>query len=145
MPTRGAKGEVLEDNLDSPLVELDIIRKAGEKSSDDGSGRNEVVYSFNKEDKPEISAELFLYTLLDYREKRLQNSQKISFNQVVNGQGSPGQVFKIPESGVRERLELIASVTDDTVEFRESANSHYVFINQNQINAIDYINLIYKK
>src|SRR5665811_2123069 len=28
VPTRGRKGEVVEDNLDSPLVELDLIVKA---------------------------------------------------------------------------------------------------------------------
>jgi hypothetical protein len=29
VPTRGRKGEVMEDNLDSPLVELDLIVKVG--------------------------------------------------------------------------------------------------------------------
>lgn len=143
VPTRGRKGEVLEDNLDSPLIELDLIRKVGERSIED-TNKHEVIYNFNKEDKPEISSELLLYSLLDYREKRLQNSQKISFNQIANGHGSPGQIFKLPESCIRERLEQISELTNGNIEFREASNSHNIFINDSNIQSIDYLEQVYK-
>ena len=126
VPSRGIKGEVIEDNLDSPLIELDLIRKAGERAGTD-SGKNETIYAFNRDDKPEVTPELFLYALLDYREKQLQNSQKISFNQIANGHGSPGQIFKLPESAIRERLEHISTLVTGAIEFRESSNSQDVF------------------
>jgi uncharacterized protein DUF4007 len=143
IPTRGAKGEVLEDNLDSPLIELDLIRKIGERKLED-SNKNETIYAFNKEDKPEISPELFLYTLLDYREKKLENSKKIGFNEIANGHGSPGQIFKLPESCIRERLERISKLSNGDVEFKEASNSQHIFINDDNVKSINYLEQVYK-
>lgn len=142
VPSKGVKGEVLEDNLDSPLTELNLIRRVGERKTIE-SGKNETIYAFNKDDKPEITPELFLYTVLDYKEKYLPNSQKISFNQIANGHGSPGQVFKLPESGIRERLELISNLKNNIIEFRESSNSQDVFVKNNKIKSIEYIKQVY--
>lgn len=141
-PSRGAKGEVLEDNLDSPLVELDLIRKIGERKLE-GSNKNEIIYAFNKENKPEISPNVFLYALLNYREKQLKNSKQISFNQIANGHGSPGQIFKLPESCIRERLEHISKLSNINIEFREAANSQHIFINDDDVKSIDYLEQIY--
>ena len=48
VPTRSSKGNVQEDSLDSPLVELELIRQVGERPSDD-SGRREPVYAFRRD------------------------------------------------------------------------------------------------
>lgn len=47
VPTRGRKGEVQEDNLDCPLVELGLIVKVGEREPDKIDGRREPVFAFN--------------------------------------------------------------------------------------------------
>ena len=39
VPTRGKKGEVLEDNLDCPLTELELIQQVGERTHGDSSRR----------------------------------------------------------------------------------------------------------
>jgi len=44
-PTRSKKGEVLEDNLDCPLVELELIQKVGERSSTDSMRRESSTHS----------------------------------------------------------------------------------------------------
>src|SRR5205823_12907053 len=62
VPTRSRKGEVLEDNLDCPLVELQLLEAVGERTGAE-SNRRETIYAFRMEDKPEISAELFIYCL----------------------------------------------------------------------------------
>ena len=54
-PTRGRKGEVQEDNLDSPLIELEFIVRVGERSTDNNEGRCEPVYAFRREEKPDIT------------------------------------------------------------------------------------------
>src|SRR5207247_9454536 len=66
VPTRGRKGEVQEDNLDCPLVELELIIKVGEREIDRLAGKREPIYAFRREEKPEITPELFAYCLHDF-------------------------------------------------------------------------------
>src|SRR6266567_4712273 len=91
IPTRGRKGEVLEDNLDSPLVELELINKIGERPMDGAGGRTEPIYAFRREEKPEIVAGLFLYCLNDFWNKRHGTEKTLRFRDVAHGHGSPGQ------------------------------------------------------
>src|SRR5205807_5963453 len=70
VPTRGRKGEVQEDNLDCPLVELELILRVGERVSDSAAGRAEPVYAFRREEKPAITPALFVYCLSDFWETR---------------------------------------------------------------------------
>ncbi len=121
-PTRGPKGEAKEDNLDSPLVELELIRKTGERNAGPDSGKREPIYAFRREEKHEISSELFVYCLFDFLYRRHQNESTISFREISVGHGSPGQVFKLPENDLRERLETLEDRTDGSLTYMESAS-----------------------
>jgi hypothetical protein len=121
VPTRGRKGEIQEDNLDCPLVELELIQKVGERRVD-GSGRREPVYAFRREEKPEITPELFVYCLDDFWRQRHPEEKTLSFREITVGHGSTGQVFKLPEAEVRNRLETIGEDSGGAFEFRESAS-----------------------
>ena len=120
VPTRSKKGEVLEDNLDCPLVELDLIKKIGERTVTD-SNRRESIYSFRTEEKPEISAELFVYCLDEFWKTQHQTESSLSLRDVCVGRGSPGQVFKLPEYVVRDRLEEFERDASPYFGFQESA------------------------
>ena len=120
VPTRGKKGEVLEDNLDCPLTELELIQKVGERTHAD-SNRRESIYAFRVEEKPEISPELFIYSLDDYWSKWHKNEKTLSFREVAVGEGSPGQVFKLPEQAIRTRLESIEKNSEGALVYQESA------------------------
>jgi hypothetical protein len=119
VPTRSAKGEILEDNLDCPLVELELIRSVGERAPG-GKVRRETIYSFRRQPKPDISSALFAYCLEDFWQKRRDGELTLSFRDVSVGEGSPGQVFKLPDSDIRQRLESI-SLNDDIFAYQESA------------------------
>ena len=119
IPTRSPKGEILEDNLDSPLVELDLIQAVGERKLE--SGKREAIYAFRREEKPEIRAELFHYCLNDFWNKRQPHEKTISFRDVAVSHGSPGQIFKLPEWNLRERLELIEQESKGAFVYQESA------------------------
>ena len=121
VPTRGKKGNILEDNLDCPLIELDLIRQIGETFSD-SNGKLEPVYVFNRDPKPEISQELFFYCLNDFWETYHSGEKSLQFREVTSGHGSPGQIFKLPEQEIRDRLEDIEKFTDGAMHFRESVN-----------------------
>lgn len=120
-PTRSRKGEIREDNLDCPLVELELIERIGERPLADGGGRHEPVFAFRRESKPDITPELFIYCLYDYWQKRRSNEATLSFRDVSVLHGSIGQVFKLPEMDVRERLERLAVDSHGLFIYQESA------------------------
>ena len=120
VPTRGRKGEIQEDNLDCPLVELEFIMPQGERQPVGTNGTREVIYSFNRDWKPEISEELFIYSLNDFWEGRHAEEAILSLREVAHGHGSPGQVFKLPEADVRVRLEALNKDSDGVFSYAES-------------------------
>jgi hypothetical protein len=125
IPTRSRKGDIQEDNLDSPLVELELIQKVGERKLD-GTGKRETVYAFRRESKPEITPELFAFCLNDFWAKHHSKEKTITFREVSVGRGSPGQIFKLPEKELRERLETLESDSGGTFRFQESASLQHV-------------------
>ena len=121
VPTRGKKGGILEDNLDCPLIELDLIRQIGETVSD-GEGKREPIYAFNRDPKPQISQQLFFYCLEDFWKTYYSEEKSLQFHEIAFGHGSPGQIFKLPEQEIQTRLEEIEDFTDGAMRFRESVN-----------------------
>lgn len=123
--TRSRKAE-LEDSLDCPLVQLGLIEQIGERVPEN-STKSEPIYAFRREEKPEISPELFCYCLNDFWERRHENEKTIPFKDVVVGYGSPGQILKLPEADIRERLDSIGTDSERVFDFEESAASQTVF------------------
>ena len=142
VPTRGKKAVVLEDNLDCPLIELDLIRKVGERVSDI-DGKREPIYAFNREPKPQISQQLFFYCLNDFWETYHFNEKSLQFHQIASGNGSPGQIFKFSEVEIRTRLEDIKELTDGAMSFRESVNQRTIEKNNKKIKSEDLLDAIY--
>ena len=100
------KAAAIKDSLDGPFVELSLIQAVGEKKGD--GGRWETVYAFRREPKPEITAEVFEYCLVDFWTRFRPNEQTLTLREAALGLCSPGQVFKLPEEDVRARLETYA-------------------------------------
>jgi hypothetical protein len=122
VPTRGRKGEVREDNLDSPFVELQLLEPEGMRQPKDG-GRSEPLYRFRRDPKPEISPALFAYCLKEFWDTRHPNEGTLRLQDVATGHGSPGQIFKLPEDDVRSRLESLHSDTMGYLEYKDSATN----------------------
>lgn len=119
LPTKNRKGELQEDNLDCPLVELHLLNVLADRVSTD-SRRREPIFSFRVEEKREISDELFAYCLIEFWESRFPNSETLSFREVAVGKSSPGQIFKLPERCVRERLERISNGSSPLFHFDDN-------------------------
>lgn len=142
VPTRGKKVAVLEDNLDCPLIELNLIRQVGERVSD-GNGKREPIYAFNREPKSQISQQLFFYCLNDFWETYYSKEQSLQFRQIASGHGSPGQIFKFSEVEIRTRLEDIKELTDGAMSFRESVNQRVIERDNKKIKSEDLFDAIY--
>jgi len=106
VPTHSPKGEVQEDNLDSPLVELALVQRIGDWSIGT-SNKREALYAFRREPKPDISPALFTYCLVDFWLRHRRTEKTLSFRDVSVAAGSPGRVFVLPELHVRERLDSL--------------------------------------
>lgn len=126
VPTRGKKGEIQEDNLDCPLVELEFIQRLGEHEAGKGA-RREPIYAFRRDYKSDISPELFIFCLVDFKQRHRRNESTLSFRDVTIGHGSPGQIFKLPEWDVRQRLESIEADSNGLLRFEETAVQQRVF------------------
>lgn len=113
--TRAGAGE---DHLDSPLVELDLIEKVGERTV---GKKREPVYAFRREAKPEITPALFAYCLADYWRTHRPAERTLTFRDVASAPGSPGQLLKLPEADLRARLETIGVDSDGLFAYQESA------------------------
>lgn len=122
VPTRGRKGEIQEDNLDCPLVELELLLKIGYREIDPSMGRREPIYAFRREEKPEITSELFDYCLADFWKKRHEKELTLPSREVAHGHGSPGQIFQLTEEDVRVRLESLYYQKNSWLNYRESAS-----------------------
>lgn len=140
-PTKSKKNEVQEDNLDCPLVELELLVKSGERNVAT-SGRRESVYTFRLEDKPEISQPLFIYCLNDFWANRRKNEKTLSFRDLSVAEGSPGQTFKLPEQAIRTRLERLKKDSGGVFDFQESAALQQV-IRRKDVEAEELMEAIY--
>lgn len=118
VPTTARKGEVQEDNLDSPLTELSLLARSGERRGQDG--RREAIYAFSNEHKPEISDQLFYYCLDSFWTRHHNEEKTLPLRQVQIGNGGPGLAFRLPEDDVRERVRRIAESSGGALQFQES-------------------------
>jgi hypothetical protein len=143
VPTRSRKGEIQEDNLDCPLVELRLLELVGEKRVD-GSPKQEALYAFRRDSKPEVCPDLFLYFLEDFWRKRCAHEMTLTFRDVATAPGSPGQVLKLREADVRERLEQVQSDSDGVYTYRESATLQQLSRTKT-IGAKVLLNAVYRK
>ncbi|MEX1096284.1 MAG: DUF4007 family protein [Planctomycetales bacterium] len=126
VPTRSRKGDIQEDNLDCPLVELELIQQVGERRIDQ-SGKREPIYAFRREEKPGVTPELFAYSLDEFWRRRRPSEKTLTFWDVAFGHGSPGQIFKLPEWDLRQRLEGIETTSSGVFRYRESAALQQLF------------------
>ncbi len=126
VPTRGRKGEVQEDNLDCPLVELELLLKIGDREVEPSTGKREPIYAFRRDEKADITPELFFYCLHDFWQKRHANESTLPLAEVAHGHGSPGQIFKLPEDDVRMRVEQLGRHKENVFRYAESASLQQV-------------------
>ena len=142
VPTRSRKGDIQEDNLDCPLVELELIQKVGERRVDN-AGKRELIYAFRREAKEDIAPELFAYCVDDFWKKRRYTEQTLTFRDLSVAHGSPGQVFKLPESDIRERLETLETDSRGALRYRESASVQQVM--RSSVRDTDFLSAVYQR
>jgi hypothetical protein len=110
----------VEDGLECPLVDLSLVQEIGQRRAG-AAGKSEPTYAFRRERKPEITDQVFLYALDQYWNTHRPSEGTLTFREVAVAPGSVGQVFKLPEDDLRERLERLADVSHGAMSYRASA------------------------
>lgn len=116
-PPRHGRGE---DNLDSALSVLGLIRQVGERPNE--AGKWEPVYSFNTSPKQGVSQQLFAFFLHDWWNDAFPHEQTVPFRAVINGPHSPGRILKMQEVEIAKRLSDLAVKQSKTFTLTESAS-----------------------
>jgi hypothetical protein len=109
---------ILEETLDCPLVELDLIRFFSEDN----------VYRFNIGGKATLPAEIFGYTLLKYLPKVIGTRRTVTVDECLYGDGSPGHIFKLDENSIIEYLETMEQLTDGRLRLQETAGLRQLYL-----------------
>jgi hypothetical protein len=115
VPSRHAHAAILEDTLDCPLIELELVREAGERST----------YRFNTGAQDHLPNFVLFHATLRFIDDHLEGRQSASLHELAYGPRSPGMVFKIDENSLAHRYESIeeelkgALVYDETAGLRQ--------------------------
>lgn len=142
LPTRGKKGKVIEDNLDCPLAELELIEPTGKKQDED---KFETIYTFRRDSKPDITSDLFIYCLFDYWIRNKPN-EELTFREIFNFPNCIGQTFKLSETDLRERLYSLKEDSDGMFDYQETALFQKVTCqNIKKINKNDLLHRVYER
>ena len=113
VPSRGSQGGSIEESIDSPLVELGLIREFDAR-----------WYAFQRGAQPSLPDPIFAFAVLDFWERRFPERSALSFESIYRGSGSPGAAFKLTEASLAERLERLPAWTG--VAFDETAGTRVV-------------------
>jgi len=115
-------GKINEETLECPLTELDLIRFVPQDN----------VYRFNIGAKPNLPDAVFAHALLYYIAHIAQHRRTVAVDECVYGEGSPGQVFRMDENSVVERLERLTELTSGQIRLQESAGLNQLYISTEQ-------------
>jgi hypothetical protein len=116
--TRGRgpmKGSTLEDSLDCPLVELELIQA-------DPAG----IYRFSRGSRPSLNDDVFAHCLVDYW-SNTRKTETLAFADIAYGAASPGRVFRLDENSLIDRLDRLDSVTGGALVFGDTAGIKQVY------------------
>jgi hypothetical protein len=111
-----AKADLLEENLECPLVELQLITV-------DPEG---ILFRFNRGPKPSVSDQVFLYCLLEFWDSRT-SGDTLSFSDIAFEARSPGAVFKLDENSTASRLERLEHLTGGKYIYDETSGLKQVY------------------
>jgi len=120
VPARASRMVPLEDTLDSPFVELELLRELGTKGS----------YLIQRGDPPSLPDEVFAYGLVKFLARTAPTSSAVPLHTIAFAPGSPGRVFALTEDALMARLERIEATTDRGIVFHDTAGLRQLLVHK---------------
>ena len=100
-----------EDGLESPLIELGLIKPTGRR---DG-------FRFVRGPKPSLSVGVFGYAVTDFWDRSFPNANTLSFEALTHEPGSPGRVFLLEENDMVDMLVGLEELSRGVYRWSETA------------------------
>jgi hypothetical protein len=111
VPARATPTLSLEDALDCPLTELNLISELSDRKT----------YRFQRANHPTLPDLVLAYMLLEFWEETASERESLSFEDLMYKPGSPGRVLRFEENAMIERLERMEKITAGVFTFTTSA------------------------
>lgn len=127
------KNSIIEDTVDCPLVELDLIEETGIRG----------FYRFSRGAKHSITDELFAYCLLEHWENS-NRTNVIHFDEIAYKEGSPGFVFKLDEDSLAFKLASLEKLTNGKIRFDETSSLKQIY-KDGDVDKFKYLDMHYKR
>jgi hypothetical protein len=117
------KNELFEDSIDSPFIELDLIKNYGDNKH----------YTFNFDSKTNLAPEVLVAVSLEFAGLYAKETKTINISRLLYEEGSPGKCFKIKEDALCDAIEKI-SIKFNDINLSETAGLIQFSYNNNPIN-----------
>jgi hypothetical protein len=115
--SRQTKTSLIEDSLDCPLVDLQLI-------ADLSDGK---TYQFQRGAHPSLVDEVLAFALLAFWQAANNDSNTLAFAKIAYESGSPGRVFKLDEESLITKLERIEATTSGALYYDETSGLKQVY------------------
>ncbi|MGL4446549.1 MAG: DUF4007 family protein [Aeromonas sp.] len=109
-----------EDSFTCPFTELKLILPLDNKT-----------YFAPLAARPSLPVEIFIYALLDYCGKLPENTQTVSFQQLLTSSGSPARVFRLNADALADLLDQVQQLTHNDIGWTDTQGLRQVQINKN--------------
>ncbi len=130
--SRQQRGDVAEDSLDCPLVELDLLTQPG-------GGQ---IYRFRRGFQHSLPDGILLYAVLRFWDTFAPATKTLALHDLARQPGSPGRLFEIDESSLVERLEGIERHTEGGLSYDETAGLRQLY-RRRQLDAHEILTASY--
>lgn len=115
--SRQSRGDIAEDSIDCPLIELGLITQP----------TGSQTYRFRRGPQQTLPDGILLYGVLSFWGAFAPNAETLAIQDIARQPGSPGRLFKIDESSLVERLENIEKLTDGALSYGETAGLRQLY------------------
>ena len=123
-----SKSGFKEEDISSPLAELNLIRKSEDNR-----------YILNTGVKKTLPQNLFISSIIDFWETQNRNngfdSNSIRVDTLLYGPLTPGRIFVLSENELTDRLHDLHLQTDGALQLSETAGILQIFKNTEKYNA----------
>lgn len=130
------QGSSREDDLESPLTELGLIKAVGKRDS----------FRFVRGGKTNLTDGVFVYSLIDFWQ-RYSTARTLAFEKLAYEPGSPGRVFLLDENDLADRLMRIDDITEGAFRWSETSGLKQIIrdVEFGEEGAIEYLGNDYRR
>ena len=132
---RGNRTTAIEESLDCPLTELNLLEEMSGTS----------LLKIRRGPKSTLGDRVFAFCLLQFWDRIAPATKTLGFSEIAYSQNSPGTVFKLDENSLIERLERLSVATNGALSYTETAGLKQVYRQQEALDGLTWLSTHYEE